>query len=1032
MSDWSTADEAKSEYLDITENGEEKYSSKDIYPFIKFINSTLNNTMHCSAMITTAAGYPGKWIPIPCDTNITCSFFCFSEDTSLGNRTRSFDWFTDVSNQSDTGKAGITIKYQTNSSSVLFCPPLAILIENTCFTFATSSRRNNGSTFKRVCRERNAILLQMSWSDYYDSKITVYYEGIINVTYKPLYLKEGIEKLLYEGLYSEYDEYDDMYDPPNTYSIWDGPYKGRLLAYERDYGHALFVLYADKTLSYLLSFISLRFKTYFSNDSSPSIPLLVIDPGDDDICLLLHPDYLKEMPIFHTSDGFSVQGWRLQKVKCSSEHFVDLIVCTVEPSYRDVGVCSVNYYQCQDRSCILSIYVCDGHLDCDSDEQQIECNQTVTLPTVNCPNSDFWLGNNHSISAHSVCDGISQCGDEEDEFICLYFNTYKTIWQYESQKNFQFEPKELFSNSTIGFPTEHCRLVRGAYHSDNSQLLHCRHVLCPGMFKCRHSYCIDIVAICDGVVDCPESEDESSCLNIYCPGMTKCRGETKCVPTWNICDGRSDCLLNQDDEAACYKCPEYCKCYSYYTECILYEIIPWRIKNVPIKIMIAILTKNTFDFVFVEHYLNLLYLDISKNNVRYLIDSSTEQSQYLTYKLFVFNASRNFLSDMYVMNKTYFRFIQVIDLSWNKLSRFVNIPAKLKLLYLQNNLIVFIWFKHLPNKHNLRFLDLRNNPVRAIHLANILTIMTNLRYLRSPDQILCCILPINLKCAHHNMYCKGLWSSKLNRMLFLSINVVYLLLSVAVTIRCIITLYRNKERDNKYLVLITHVSLSDTVLCIWAILTCGLFMVTSPSDRNLWRLSALCNNLGVASLIALQMRMYIQLYHKMFLFVKIVFPLRTNNILTNNTNKMCLLLWLFSVLTSVSLQIIVGKVYIHGDLCFSLFAKDAVWSISSWASLSYWVICCLCVVMYIVLVSIMCRAIFKSSETLQDEIISTKRRKSAIQFSLVNISLYSWWLVFSSLAFIGQTITVRSLYQDVFVQSVIVHNILHLVVTGRN
>ena len=32
----------------------------------------------------------------------------------------------------------------------------------------------------------------------------------------------------------------------------------------------------------------------------------------------------------------------------------------------------------------------------------------------------------------------------------------------------------------------------------------------------------------------------------------------------------------------------------------------------------------------------------------------------------------------------------------------------------------------------------------------------------------------------------------------------------------------------------------------------------------------------------------------------------------------------FSALTSVSSQLIVGKVYIHGDLCFSLFVRDVV------------------------------------------------------------------------------------------------------------
>ena len=57
---------------------------------------------------------------------------------------------------------------------------------------------------------------------------------------------------------------------------------------------------------------------------------------------------------------------------------------------------------------------------------QTECNQTVTHPTVNWPNSDFWLENNHSISGHSVCDGISQCGDGKDELICHNDNIHNS------------------------------------------------------------------------------------------------------------------------------------------------------------------------------------------------------------------------------------------------------------------------------------------------------------------------------------------------------------------------------------------------------------------------------------------------------------------------------------------------------------------------------------------------------------------------------------------------------------------------------
>ena len=1031
--DWSTIDTGNAQYVTISENGEDVYSSNDICPFI---DNDLNRHMNCSAMITTAVGYPGKWIPIPCDTNITCSFFCVSEDTLPGNVTRPFNWFTDFSNQSDTGEAGITIKYQTNGSSVLFCPPLAILIKNTCFLFAITDRQTNDNTYNDTCRDNNAAPLRLNFSDYYRSQLANYYDYMINITYLPLYLKDGIQNNLqdygfYDGVYAFFDEYDmDERLPTNLF-----------FKYEEEYGHPLFARYADKTLPYLLNFISLQFKTYFSNLRSPIIPLITTSAYGRDTCLLLHPDYFKEMAIFHTMSGFSVNGWRLQKVKCSSNHFVDLIVCTVKPSCREVSICPVEYYQCHDRSCILSIYVCDGHQDCDSDELQTECNQTVTLSTVNCPSSDFWLENNHSISSHSVCDGISQCDDREDEVLCQYFNTLQTNNPLHTQSILQGRQTDSYAdsvgwvlNSTNVLSTRPCTFVRGMYSGisnvDNSYLLHCRHVLCPGMFKCGHSYCIDIVAICDGVVDCPESEDESSCLNIYCPGMTKCRGETKCVPTWSICDGRSDCLLNEDDEANCYNCPEYCKCNSYYIECTLYEIIPWRIKTMPIKIMKAILTKETFDIAFLENYLDLLYLDISISETRNVIDNSNKHNQDKAH-LFLFNASGNLLSEIHVMNQSYFQSIQIIDLSNNRLLHFLNISPKLTILYLRSNLLALIGHQNFPNKHKLRFLDLRNNPVLVILLANILTTLTNLRYFRSPDQIVCCILPSNVKCSYSKMYCKGLCSLKLANNLFFSISIITLLLSLGKTIIFIATLIRKNKSDDKYLILMIHVSLSDTVLCIWAVLTCGLYMAASPSDRNLWRLSALCNNLGVASLIALQMRMYIQLYHKLFVFVKIVFPLRKDNILTNNTNKISLLLWLFSVLTSVSLQLIVGKVYMHGDLCFSLFVKDVTWSITSLVSLFYWVICCSCVILCFILVSIIYRVIFMSSKSLQDENIAKRRRRSAIRFSLVNVSLYGWWMVFSSLTFIAHNITVSPLYQDYIISTAILHNTLHLLGTGK-
>ena len=62
----------------------------------------------------------------------------------------------------------------------------------------------------------------------------------------------------------------------------------------------------------------------------------------------------------------------------------------------------------------------------------------------------------------------------------------------------------------------------------------------------------------------------------------------------------------------------------------------------------------------------------------------------------------------------------------------------------------------------MQFLDLRNNPLRIIHLANIIEKFTGLRYLLTSTELFCCILPSNLKGFFHKMICKGLCSFKLS------------------------------------------------------------------------------------------------------------------------------------------------------------------------------------------------------------------------------------------------------------------------------
>ena len=60
-----------------------------------------------------------------------------------------------------------------------------------------------------------------------------------------------------------------------------------------------------------------------------------------------------------------------------------------------------------------------------------------------------------------------------------------------------------------------CR--NGAHLSD------CIYHSCPQRFECAYSYCIKLHAVCDGVIDCPDAQDEHDCQALSCPHTLKCK-----------------------------------------------------------------------------------------------------------------------------------------------------------------------------------------------------------------------------------------------------------------------------------------------------------------------------------------------------------------------------------------------------------------------------------------------------------------------------------------------------------------------------
>ncbi len=107
---------------------------------------------------------------------------------------------------------------------------------------------------------------------------------------------------------------------------------------------------------------------------------------------------------------------------------------------------------------------------------------------------------------------------------------------------------------------------------NGGHLMNCKQFECNKMFKCKDSYCIPWSFVCDGKLDCPNSDDESYspicqktpvCLHMY-----KCREVNTCVHLANVCDTHEDCL-HLDDEIFCKvsQCPFECQCLLYATLC---------------------------------------------------------------------------------------------------------------------------------------------------------------------------------------------------------------------------------------------------------------------------------------------------------------------------------------------------------------------------------------------------------------------------------------------------------------------------------
>ena len=129
--------------------------------------------------------------------------------------------------------------------------------------------------------------------------------------------------------------------------------------------------------------------------------------------------------------GFKYQrlaNWNY-KVNCTNINSTLQYLLSKHLSYYSHACKSSSHFKCNDNTCILSAYVCDGHADCSDNSDELNCTKVCTQGNDSCHHacvstacvcSDMYY---HCLSHECIpltflCDNWQDCDDSSDENNC--------------------------------------------------------------------------------------------------------------------------------------------------------------------------------------------------------------------------------------------------------------------------------------------------------------------------------------------------------------------------------------------------------------------------------------------------------------------------------------------------------------------------------------------------------------------------------------------------------------------------------------